>query len=247
MAKKSSDQSLALVIGVVVIAVAYILLSNCSSGGYGAKVARRRKERFIPVAQSLSYNNADQYARPGYKSQLPPRFGSALTGTVRGPQAPAHMQGTTDGPLDLVSAVGSCGGGNGVPAELQGLSAEDVDAALKGGNDAPLQYVDPSDLLPEAQLGSNHFGNDPRNPDTYMYNRMIFANKKRRLLEDNDYIRGSLYIPQISRGYFDTSAMPHLDLRRGAMSYLGDFQSEVEKQDLFVKNTRMDALYGDQC
>lgn len=233
-------------IGVAVV-VAVIVVSYFASPKFHNWVNNlfsKNEENFIPVAQSLTVGSAGQYTRPSYKSQLPPRFGSTLTGVVKGPQAPSHLQASPGHSIDLVSAVGSCGD---LPPELQGMSQREINNAVHEQFEAPLQYLESEDLLPQPQLGVNSYGNDPRDPNTFMYDRMIYANQKRPLLEDNDYIRGSLPIQPVMRGYHDVVPKPHLDLRRGALEHLGDFQTHLEKQDIFMKNTRFEKLFAEQC
>jgi hypothetical protein len=48
-----------------------------------------------------------------------------------------------------------------------------------------------------------------------VYDRLIYANKRSRTLQNADFIRGDLPIRPINLGWFSPSAIPHIDLRRG--------------------------------
>lgn len=48
-----------------------------------------------------------------------------------------------------------------------------------------------------------------------VYDRMIYANKKSRLVEGADFIRGDLPIAPQNLGWFSPSVQPHIDLRQG--------------------------------
>lgn len=70
--------------------------------------------------------------------------------------------------------------------------------------------VDPTAPL---QQGIMDVNGEMINP--VIYDRLIYANQKSRLLEGADFIRGDLPIRPINLGWFSPSAIPHIDLRKG--------------------------------
>jgi hypothetical protein len=114
----------------------------------------------------------------------------------------------------------------------------------------PLKYIPTSELLVQPNVSAMTFGKDPSDPQTFMYTRNIFANQKRRSWAGADLIRGDLPIAPDNRGWFQVSAHAHLDLRRGALQFIGDnkqdvynnigpdIQSNVSLQDTAVENMR---------
>lgn len=48
-----------------------------------------------------------------------------------------------------------------------------------------------------------------------VYDRLIYANRRSRLLDGSDFIRGDLPIFPVNNGWFNVSVQPNIDLRRG--------------------------------
>ncbi len=47
-----------------------------------------------------------------------------------------------------------------------------------------------------------------------VYDRIMYANRRSRLLEGSDFIRGDLPIFPQNLGWFSPSVQPHIDLRK---------------------------------
>lgn len=62
------------------------------------------------------------------------------------------------------------------------------------------------------------------------YDRFMFSNKKSRLREHGDPIRGDLPIIPHNSDWFRPSVQPHLDLKEGAMQVMGGFDNETNNQ-----------------
>lgn len=62
------------------------------------------------------------------------------------------------------------------------------------------------------------------------YDRFMFANKKSRLRERGDPIRGDLPIIPHNSDWFRPSVQPHIDLKEGAMQVMGGFDNETNNQ-----------------
>lgn len=62
------------------------------------------------------------------------------------------------------------------------------------------------------------------------YDRFMFSNKKSRLREHGDPIRGDLPIIPHNSDWFRPSVQPHLDLKQGAMQVLGGFNNDTSNQ-----------------
>ncbi|ADO00529.1 hypothetical protein WIV_gp185 [Wiseana iridescent virus] len=62
------------------------------------------------------------------------------------------------------------------------------------------------------------------------YDRFMFSNKKSRLREHGDPIRGDLPIIPHNSDWFRPSVHPHIDLKEGAMQVMGGFDNETNNQ-----------------
>ena len=62
------------------------------------------------------------------------------------------------------------------------------------------------------------------------YDRFMFSNKKSRLREHGDPIRGDLPIIPHNSDWFRPSVQPHIDLKEGAMQVMGGFDNETNNQ-----------------
>lgn len=62
------------------------------------------------------------------------------------------------------------------------------------------------------------------------YDRFMFSNKRSRLREHGDPIRGDLPIIPHNSDWFRPSVHPHIDLKEGAMQVMGGFDNETNNQ-----------------
>lgn len=62
------------------------------------------------------------------------------------------------------------------------------------------------------------------------YDRFMFSNKKSRLREHGDPIRGDLPIIPHNSDWFRPSVQPHIDLKEGAMQVMGGFDNDTNNQ-----------------
>lgn len=62
------------------------------------------------------------------------------------------------------------------------------------------------------------------------YDRFMFSNKKSRLREHGDPIRGDLPIIPHNSDWFRPSVHPHIDLKEGAMQVMGGFDNDTNNQ-----------------
>lgn len=62
------------------------------------------------------------------------------------------------------------------------------------------------------------------------YDRFMFSNKRSRLREHGDPIRGDLPIIPHNSDWFRPSVQPHIDLKEGAMQVMGGFDNETNNQ-----------------
>lgn len=68
---------------------------------------------------------------------------------------------------------------------------------------------------PSAPLQQGIVGNNGEYIQPVVYDRLIYANRRSRLLEGSDFIRGDLPIRPQNLGWFSPSVQPHIDLRKG--------------------------------
>lgn len=123
-----------------------------------------------------------------------------------------------------------------------GLSEQQANVDIYAKYLNPLDYTNPQDVLPSEDMSSVAYGKLPSDPNTYVYDRLIVANQRRRNLEGADWIRGDLPIAPDNRNWFQVSVKPHLDLRQGAVTWqIGpDYDTMVEGRDLAVSAARSD-------
>jgi len=124
-----------------------------------------------------------------------------------------------------------------------GMSENQANEDIYAGYINPLEYQNPQDVLPSDDMSSVAYGKLPSDPNTYVYDRLIVTNQRRRNLEGADWIRGDLPIAPDNRGWFQVSARPHLDLRQGAIGFqIGpDYNTIVESRDIAVNAARADS------
>jgi hypothetical protein len=168
---------------------------------------------------------------------VPPRFGSTsfANDQLRGPMPSEELLAVPNDPVDDLNTNFSF-------ADYM-EDKKIVDAPANPGT--PLEYIDPSEVLPGDDMSSIKYGKLASDPDTYMYDRLIFANKRRRNWEGSDKIRGDLPIAPVGHdkegAWFQVSAKPHLDLYKGAMRYIGpDYETSLQMEDLIVNSKAED-------
>ena len=166
-------------------------------------------------APGYQYSDSQILSRPNFKAHTQPRFYQGdLVGELRGPMAPSSVQAFGSSPMDYMGMVGES---YDTPPELQHLSKDEVDKLIKEKFEDPLQYQDVA--LPETNMEMMNFGKDPRDPNTFIYDRLIYANQKRRNRTNADLIRGDIPIANINahKGWNQVSVKPHLDTVVGAL------------------------------
>lgn len=193
------------------------------------------------VKESPPFSDSQFLSRPSYRADVPPRFYPGdLKSELIGAQPPRNVQAVPTNPMDYSRLV--CDSSiDDVPEELQNLSPDELNRMIYDKYIDPLSYVDPSEVLPGDDMSSLKYGDKlASDPNTYVYDRLIYANQKRRLNEGADWIRGDLPIYPDNRGWHQVSVKPHLDLRRGAISsHIGpDYSTMIEYGDLCMENNR---------
>lgn len=88
-----------------------------------------------------------------------------------------------------------------------------------------IRYQDPQDSLPADDGLSAAFGKNPCDPSTFIADRLVYTNQKRRNLQNADWFRGDLPIVPDNRDWFQVSVKPHLDLRKGYIQVENELQS----------------------
>jgi len=164
---------------------------------------------------------------------LPPRtFGDGYQKQLQGPEAPYHVQGVPyhslgDEYSTMIQQSTAYGDGS-----IKGLDQETTDQVLQSRYRANLEYTEPSELLPTDDMGGSAYGKIISDPQTFVNDRFIVANMKRRNNYGANRIFGDLPIQPNALGWFQVSVKPHLDLVPGvvhsAMSNLVDTEDDGE-------------------
>ena len=85
---------------------------------------------------------------------------------------------------------------------------------------------------------------NPMDPNTFMYDRTIFAPLKRQYGNQVDFIRGDIDVKQEFRGWFDLPAATEKDRQKGIFSQYIDIQQETALRDsTFTRTTPVQQLY----
>lgn len=224
-------------------------------------VMSRKSEGFVDLKQSYTVENKAQQqvaahqaqltghldnekfmTRPSYRPDVPPRtYSGSYVGELRGAMPPLGMQAVPAGPMDhsepdvegATKFAAMVGVENLQQADgLEGYSEGEINDMIYEKYGKPLEYDDPSETLPGQDMSSVKYGKLASDPDTYVYDRLLYVNQKRRTSGAGDWIRGDLAIVPENRGWFSVSAIPHLDLRRGAVGggHVGpDMDTEVDE------------------
>lgn len=221
-----------MIIAILIIVVISILLSTSS-------IFNKSKENYAHPSVGVSehhYNNQDFFSRGNYKPDISPRFYAGdYRSEIQGSIPPLDILATPTNPMDYAKMIGVS---TDIPNNVKDMTPSQLEQNLHNKYTDPLQYTDTSDVLP-GDMYNYSSGMGPANPDTYIYDRVIYANQKRRSWEVADHIRGDLpHIKPDKRGWHDVSAKPHLDLYKGALSHMFDTNINIEREDINVESAR---------
>jgi hypothetical protein len=125
-------------------------------------------------------------------------------------------------------------GSNSMNMNMNGMNMNSNNGLRRASpmNNSALEYLSPKDLLPVPDMASV-LTKDPTEPNTFMYDRTLFAPLKRRNINPVDFIRGDLAIPLDNKGWFFSAASPGTDLMVGAMNIIApDIEQQTMMQDI---------------
>ena len=207
-----------LLIGLLALFIIIFVVCSCLS-----KKRIGVREGYQDLNWAKDYGRGNWISRPTFRSDLSPRFdaervaGGNIVGTFPG----MAVQGAPLTPVESVMSVSTpsyaaMGGPNGAYGDARlpsgGMTTSQVNSILsnkfgRGNSDSP-NYTDPKQLLPTADM-KKALARDPSDPNTFMYDRYIFAPLKRRYGQvPVDFIRGDLAIPQLRMGYVALTQTP---------------------------------------
>lgn len=213
------------------------------------------REPYADTMFAKDYAKGNWVSRPNFRADLSPRFDSTRVGggNIVGEFPGMSVQGA---PLTSVESImtvatpnyATMGGPDGAYAENAaygdprlpsgGLGTNQVNQILsnKFGRGNTNNYTDPKQLLPVADM-KKALARDPSDPNTFMYDRYLFAPLKRRYGSVGvDFIRGDLAIPQLRMGWFDPNPVAKQDLMAGYFSdYLDIQQSTAVRDSIFER------------
>lgn len=204
------------------------------------------KEPYADLFLAKDYAKGNWVARPNFKSELSPRFDATRVsgGNIVGSFPGMSVQGSPVSPVESVLSVASpsystLGGPAGAYGDPRlpsgGLTTNQVNNILankfgRGTGDAQ-SYMDPQALLPVPDM-KRAMAKDPSDPNTFMYDRYLFAPLKRRYGNVGvDHVRGDLHIPQLRMGWFDPAPVAKQDLVSGYFSDFLDIQQTTAIKD----------------
>jgi len=235
------------IIGGIVILVVLVLIY------FGTKkMTVRSKEGYDNIFLAKDYAKGNWVSRPNFKADLSPRFDSTRSGGgyITGSFPGMEVQGSPLTPVQSIINIATpqyatMGGPNGAYADPRmpegGLSTDQVGNVMNqkfGGGRKGVEPVaamesdlEAKPLLPVTDMRQD-MGRDPSDPSTYMYDRYITAQMKRRNPNVNScFIRGDLPVTQIRTGWFDVSPVAKQDLVAGYFSSYLDLQQSTEIRD----------------
>lgn len=228
-------------IGILVLGIVIFIIYSCLS-----KKQISIKEPYEDLMWAKDYAKGNWVARPTFKPDLSPRFdakrmgGGQIVGSFPG----MAVQGAPLTPVESILSVSTpsyaaMGGSNGAYGDERlpagGMTSNQVNSILankfgRGNSDTPT-YTDPKQLLPVADM-KKALARDPSDPNTFMYDRYIFAPLKRKYGQvPVDFVRGDLAIPQLRMGWFDPTPVARQDLFQGYFSNFLDIQQSTSLKD----------------
>lgn len=208
------------------------------------KIAKR--EHYQNTFLASDYSGGNWVARPNFRADLSPRFdaervgGGNITGEFPGMSVQGAGVTPVESLMDLATnpSYAAMGGPNAAysdPRLQGGLSTNQVNEILsqKFGRSGQ-EYVEPKSLLPVPDM-KKALAKDPSDPNTFMYDRYLFAPLKRRYGNVQvDFIRGDIPIQQYRTGWFDSRPVAQNDVAQGYFSdYLDVQQSTILKDTMF--------------
>lgn len=225
-------------VSVLVIALIVVVV-YCAM--YKKKISVKEPYQDLFYAGNFSKNNF--MSRPTFKAELSPRFDNTATrsGGIVGVPPPLAMQGSPVNPVKPLvepysgasETFATLGGTYDTRLPAGGLTTNQVNTILaqKFGRNGPENYVEPSSLLPEPDM-RKAVAKDPSNPSTFMYDRYLFSNLKRRHPKVGvDFIRGDLEISPIRSGWFDIPLPVKTDIQQGYFQDYLDIQQATNLLD----------------
>jgi hypothetical protein len=223
----------------VVIAIIVIIVKS-------KKSSIVTKEPYAEMFYAKDYAKGNWVSRPDFKADLSPRFDATRNsgGNILGSFPGMQVQGAPLTPVENIMSVSTpsyatMGGPNGAYTDPRlpagGLSTTQVNSILSNkfgrGTPGESEYLDPKQLLPIPDMKSS-MARDPSDPNTFMYDRYLFAPLKRRYGNVGvDRIRGDLAIPQLRMGWFDPAPVAKQDLTAGYFSDFLDIQQATALRD----------------
>jgi hypothetical protein len=167
---------------------------------------------------------------------LPPRFSSeGGYGSLRNNMPHHDHTGVPKDPLSYENVV----------HETFDDSVTKVEGPSGGVDDKPdtTEYPSTDDLIPVSDMREviqdtlkevqDHDGDITK---SIIYDRQIYANKGSRLRGSGCPIRGDIPIKPHNTGWFQVSAVPHIDLHQGAMNVLAGVNNETSNQMSLLLN-----------
>lgn len=197
------DKGVMVAVAVLIIVLAYLWMNrDCGSGASAAPETFRsaKREHFIRDQELL---NASTYTYV--------------------PEAPVGEDRPDFGTM--------CGGaGNDLPAELQGMTEDEIKNEIDLHYRKPMEMVDSADLLPEENLSGLSYGADPADSNKFVWHRTTHARLKRRNWEGGSaLIRGDLVLIPEKHSWFNTS----MDMRDLTPSFINkEYRGLVDVEDL---------------
>lgn len=164
----------------------------------------------------------------------PRMWGGDYAAVLRGAQPPYGVQAVPTHSVENFAKMAPVGNKD----ALSGLDQETQDQLIYNKYQKNLEYLEPAELLPKDDMSGTAYGKAISDPETFVYDRFIYANQRRRNLYGADFIRGDLMIAPNNTGWFQVSVKPHLDLRIGSTAgWIGpDYETTDTTENLTITN-----------
>ena len=120
--------------------------------------------------------------------------------------------------------------------------------SLPTKNDNRIESFDKNSMAfdPDSPLQQGILDSEGNIIQPVVYDRIMYANRRSKLLEGSDFIRGDLPIFPQNLGWFSPSVQPHIDLRRGIVdSYDKDTSDQLQKLQMVSKGKLGKAFEGE--
>lgn len=234
-----------ILVGIVGVGAALLARNYMSKENFGQDAGDEihSVERYHDTFTDMNFAPGSWISRPTFKAELDPRFDATREGGghIKGAYGDFNMQAAP------ITPVGGYGFDMAKLGTVSGDAIKKVSGFQEGytpqkevvktlqdkfGKGSTLEgYTSGKDLMPTPTMMASD-SRDPSDPNTFMYDRYVTAQLKRRYGQTSvDFIRGDMSIAPNPIGWFDARPVQDIDVVQGYFSGYQDIQQATNLKD----------------